>query len=172
MKKLIVALSNRNGCSVKITNKISEKLSIDKIILRENNVQNCIGCLNCHNHPSCILNDDMNLLYDKVLNSDLLVFVTPNYFDGLSGFAKNFFDRLHPFYKFPKLENKKVIFIFVGGGNADGTLEEMNNSIKGVIKYLRFDIIKNFALKSLNVIDLDNKSSEIDEIINFINLIK
>ena len=76
----------------------------------------------------------------KLLDNDLLIFVTPNYFDGLSGFAKNFFDRLHPFYKFPKLQNKKAIFIFVGGGNADGTLEEMNNSIKGIVKYLKLDV--------------------------------
>lgn len=171
MKKLIVALSNRNGCSVKITNEISEKLSIDKIILRENNIKNCIGCLSCHNQPKCILNDGMNLIYNKLLDNDLLIFVTPNYFDGLSGFAKNFFDRLHPFYKFPKLQNKKVIFIFVGGGNADGTLEEMNNSIKGIVKYLKFDVIKTFALKSLSVIDLSNVSNEIDKITKYIKLI-
>lgn len=168
MKKLIVALSNRNGCSVEITKRISKELNCDKIILRENNIKNCIGCLSCHNQPRCILNDDMPSVYDKLLTNDLLVFIAPNYFDGLSGYAKNFFDRLHPFYRFPMLQNKKVIFIFVGGGKADGTLEEMNTSVRGIIKYFKFDVVKNFALQALNVNDLSKTNKELDEIVEFI----
>ena len=97
--------------------------------------------------------------------------MTPNYFDGLSGFAKNFFDRLHPFYTFPKLKDKKVIFIFVGGGNPSGTLTEMTNSIRGIVKYFKFNIIKYFALQALNTTDLSNINDEIKLISNFINLI-
>ena len=164
MKKLIIALSNRHGCSVELTKQISKNLDCENIILRDKNVRNCVGCLTCHDKPECALKDDMQEVYGKLKQSDLLVFITPNYFGNLSGFAKNFFDRLHPFYKFPNLENKKVVFVFVGGGDAEVTLEEMTDSVRGVIKYLRFNNIKNFALKALNTSDLKSCSDEINKI--------
>lgn len=169
MKKLVIALSNRNGCSVELSKIISNKINCSNIILKDLNIKNCIGCLSCHNQPQCVLQDDIDSINKLLVDNDLLIFITPNYFDSLSGFAKNFFDRLHPFYKFPLLENKKIIFIFIGGGEAHGTLQEMNISIKGIIKYLKFNNIQNFALQALNKKDLSNKTLEIDKIINYIN---
>ncbi len=168
MKKLIFALSNRNGCSVSLAKRISKDIGCENVILREKSVKYCAGCLTCHNQPQCIIQDDMQEIYKKMLENDLFVFITPNYFDGLSGFAKNFFDRLHPFYKQPLLQNKKVIFIFVGGGSADGTLKEMRLATKGIVLYLKFDIIKNFAIKSLDVANLSDVENEICQISDFI----
>lgn len=170
MKKIIISLSNRDGCSKVITEQISENIKCEHLVVKNYNIKNCIGCLACHNKPQCVLNDNMSEIYEKLLNNDLLVFVTPNYFDGLSGFAKNFFDRLHPFYTFPKLKDKKVIFIFIGGGKVDGTLIEMQNSIRGIVKYLKFDNIKNFALQSLNISDLTKERDKIDFIIKYIDM--
>lgn len=40
----------------------------------------CLGCVKCANTNRCIQNDDMTLLYDKVVAADALVLGAPVYF--------------------------------------------------------------------------------------------
>ena len=37
-----------------------------------------------------------------------------------------------------------------------------------LIKYFKFDVVKNFALQALNVNDLSKTNKELDEIVEFI----
>ena len=73
-------------------------------------------------------------------------------------------DRLHPLYKSKQLEDKKVVFIFVGGGEENGTKEELHYAIKGFSKYLSLDIKKEFSFKALNAGEIEEQEKKIDEI--------
>ena len=172
MKKiLLINGSNRIGNTNYILEKINEKIdNSELILLKEKNIEYCRGCLACHKIDHCIINDDLNSIIKKIIEADLIVFGVPNYFDNVSGLFKNFMDRLHPLYKRELAVNKNVIFIYVGGGDEDGTKEELNQSVKGFVKYLKLNVIKEYSFKALNSNDIVNEQEKIEKIIEEIQL--
>ena len=58
----------------------------------------CTGEFNCWTKTpgKCYQDDDMNMLYPKIREADILVFATPVYVWGVSGPMKNLMDRLPP----------------------------------------------------------------------------
>lgn len=163
---VLISGSNRTGNTEYILNKINTELdNSNLILLKDKKIDYCRGCLACHYKDKCIINDDINDIIEILINSQLIIFGVPNYFDNVSGLFKNFIDRLHPLYKSEKLKNKKVIFIYVGGGNADGTQRKLHQSIEGFIKYLNIDIKAEFSVKALKADDMKSQENKISEII-------
>ena len=88
----------------------------DLILLREKDIKGCDGCLSCETGGKqrkgiCLIKDDMQGIYPKLLEADGLAFGTPVYFEMLSGLLKNFMDRTCPIW--PKLELKPIVGIAV-----------------------------------------------------------
>jgi multimeric flavodoxin WrbA len=137
------------------------------ILLREKNIGFCRGCLACHNQPKCIIKDDMNAVLDKIVNADILVIGSPNYFDNVSGLMKNFIDRAHPLYKKELARGKKLILIYVGAGEKPGTKKYLDLAFYGFVKYLKLRLLGSYAFQALNVGDLKNKNinKEIEKIV-------
>lgn len=81
------------------------------LLLRKMDVRLCRGCLACEEGGKerkgvCIIKDDMNEVYPKLLAADIILLATPAYFEMLSGMLKNFLDRTCPIW--PRLEGKKI----------------------------------------------------------------
>jgi multimeric flavodoxin WrbA len=81
------------------------------LLLRKMDVRMCRGCLTCEQGGRerkgiCVIKDDMNALYPKLMAADAIVLATPAYFEMLSGLLKNFLDRTNPIW--PHLEGKKI----------------------------------------------------------------
>lgn len=165
-KVVLINGSNRIGNTNYLLKRISDKIDDTEMIsLRDKRIEYCRGCLACHNVNCCIIDDDVNEIINKLVEADLIIFGVPNYFDNVSGLFKNFVDRLHPLYKSELIANKKVIFVYVGGGNEDGTKEELYHSVKGLIKYLKLDVIKEYSYRALNINDIKNQEDKIYEMI-------
>ncbi len=58
----------------------------------------CIGCNRCLAQTSCTLADDMNDLYEKLRDADVVLLASPDYFGTVSARMKNFMDRTRPFH--------------------------------------------------------------------------
>lgn len=54
----------------------------------------CIGCGGCQKTGRCVILDDMQPLYDKLLTAQAVIIASPIYFYGLSAQTKVFVDRL------------------------------------------------------------------------------
>ena len=67
------------------------------IPLYDLNYSGCRGCLYCKSHDSCKQNDDMNVVYEKIRDADVILFATPVYFAQMTGQLKNCIDRLYAF---------------------------------------------------------------------------
>lgn len=167
-KVLLISGSPRIGNTVRILKKIGESLEDSELILlKDKSINHCRGCLACHNRPECVIKDDMKEMCDALIQSELIVFGIPNYFDNVTGLFKDFTDRLHPLYKSELLKDKKTIFIYVGGGKESGTLESLHEATKGLVKYLQLDVIEEQAFKALNPND-DLDEEKITKIIETI----
>ncbi len=57
------------------------------------NIQPCDGCWGCRGTGKCHIKDDMQGLYEKLLEADGIIFGTPIYFWGMTAQAKAIMDR-------------------------------------------------------------------------------
>lgn len=74
-------------------------IEVDKFKLSSMKINGCTGCYGCKEEFGCIQRDDMQLLYNKLLTSDLLVFASPIYMGYITGSGKNFIERMFALWK-------------------------------------------------------------------------
>lgn len=67
----------------------------ETIYIPRQNIKFCGGCLDCWiAHPGkCIHDDDIPMIMDKIKYSDVMVYASPVYFDGLTAQMKKMMDR-------------------------------------------------------------------------------
>jgi len=89
----------------------------EKIPLRDKTIAPCDGCLGCIKTGECVIEDDGQEVYEKMLESEGIIWATPVYFWSMSSLAKTLMDRTYAL-GFPKLRlaNKVGGLIVVAGG--------------------------------------------------------
>ena len=87
------------------TNKLVKKVAdasgfdYELINLSGMEIKPCTGCGECiMNEGTCIINDDMNPLCDKLMKADALIIGSPTYYMDISGAIKCFIDRSMPIF--------------------------------------------------------------------------
>lgn len=70
-------------------------------------IQPCIGCGGCDKTGQCVLEDDMQELYPKILASQRLILASPIYFYGITAQAKGFVDRCQALWSRKRLLTEK-----------------------------------------------------------------
>ena len=95
----------------------------------------------------CVINDDMQKLYDALEHADALVLGSPIYMGQMSAQAKIFTDRLfaqyHPrFSPQFKEENagKKLVLVFTQGNPDSGMFQSYIDYTKHMFQLLEFDV--------------------------------
>ena len=68
------------------------------IELSKCNIEYCIGCNRCLGKPECTVQDDMQMLYEKMKEADGIILASPNYFANVSARMKCFMDRTRPLH--------------------------------------------------------------------------
>ena len=166
-KVLLICGSNRDGFSYKLLSEIQKSINNSKLLkLKDYNIEYCVGCLSCDKEGKCVINEDLQLIIDDIKESDTIVFAIPNYFGAMSGFFKNFIDRLHFTYKRSIFKDKKIVFIYSGAWLDDNiTMEDLTDSTKHIEKYLEFNVIGRFSFSSRKELDID----KVNNIINLLN---
>ena len=90
---------------------------IDKISLRDKSIAPCDGCLGCTQTGKCVIEDDGQEVYNKMLEAEGIIWATPVYFWSMTSHTKTLMDRTYAL-GFPKLRlaNKVGGLITVAGG--------------------------------------------------------
>jgi multimeric flavodoxin WrbA len=78
----------------------------EMVMLADLTIGDCTGCHVCWRSRECPLDDDMNVLYSRIAESDAIVFGTPVYWYGPTAHMKAFLDR---FVYFNCPENREMI---------------------------------------------------------------
>jgi multimeric flavodoxin WrbA len=104
---------------------------VELLLLRKMDVRMCRGCLACEEGGKerqgiCKVKDDMNAVYPKLLDADVIVLATLGYMEMLSGLLKNFLDRTCAVW--PRLEGKKIAGLAVAE-------ESVGQSIQNIKTY-------------------------------------
>jgi multimeric flavodoxin WrbA len=107
----VIGSARKNGNTQVLVERILEGAKYagaetETIDLRDLKVQECDGCHQCWHGKKCVKNDDMNLIFDKISASDVIVFGTPVYWFGPTALMKCFLDR---FVYFNCPENRQLV---------------------------------------------------------------
>src|SRR5512133_1331900 len=96
MKTLILDGSSANDTqALNINDALQKHLpDAEKIILREQKIGNCAGDFFCwvRNPGICNVNDDNRIIAEKIMHSDLIIYLTPVMFGGYSYELKRMVD--------------------------------------------------------------------------------
>ena len=105
MKKVLIISSSlrKNSNSEQLALKFAEGAKsaghdVEFVSLRDKEIKFCVGCLNCQKTQRCFMHDDTDIIREKILHSDVLVFATPIYYYEMSGALKTLLDRANPLY--------------------------------------------------------------------------
>ncbi len=87
------------------------------VVLSDYNVKTCRGCKTCflRGEEFCPLKDDRDVLIEKMMTSDGVVFASPNYSYQVSAIMKTFLDRLGFVFHRPRFFGKVFSSIVVQG---------------------------------------------------------
>ncbi len=83
--------------------------SVEKIVVTNLDFQPCMEMMFCKEHETCIMDDDMQAMYQKFREMDSLIIATPVMTMGVPGKLKSFFDRFQVFFM-AKYVRKKSFF--------------------------------------------------------------
>lgn len=72
---------------------------VEVISLKGKSIIFCTGCLECLKIGHCMIIDDANVITEKILNAEVVVWATPIYYYEMSGQMKTMIDRSNSLYK-------------------------------------------------------------------------
>ena len=96
----------------------------------------CIGCIRCGYEGECCLNDDMDKFRAEILDSDMLVFVTPLYYYGMSAQLKIIIDRFCSRNFSIQRKNFKSALLTVAYNADNWTFDALESHYDTLVKYL------------------------------------
>ena len=103
-KVLIISTSPRKGGN---SDTLAEEFArgareagheVEKIGLWNKTIGFCRGCLACQKTGRCVIHDDADMIAQKMLTAEVIVFATPIYYYEMSGQMKTMLDRGNPLY--------------------------------------------------------------------------
>jgi len=135
----IVGSPHKNGNTVYLLEKVlgvlKPFLSVEITFLRDYNINPCEGCHWCEKKLNCKIKDDMQKLYPKVKEANILLLASPVYMGGVTSRMRIFMERTW-FLRKGQLKGKLASFVLTGRreiGAAVWEMEEYLNKLN-VIK--------------------------------------
>ena len=136
---------------------------VEEIKLKERKINFCDGgddhCLVKH---SCCIKDDMDEIYGKIEEADLIILASPSYFSNVTARMKNFMDRCNPYWFSKKLKGKKAFILGVGGG-IDKSVKEMMDIFRTFLRILEMEEVGSYYTKADKINELKGNQKVIKE---------
>jgi multimeric flavodoxin WrbA len=142
----------KNGNSIYLANRAlsaaeKENALIEQVYLNDLKIKPCQGCDACRKgiEGHCVIKDDMQKLYEKILNADVLFLSSPVYWFTYSAQLKLFFDRLYAVQTetLSALKGKKIGIILTYGDVDEVSSGAINaiHTLQDAFKYTGSEIL-------------------------------
>lgn len=100
---MICGSGNKNGFTRSICDSAAEGMrssgaEVSILYPSEMDIFHCSGCNDCRTIRRCIHRDDMDIVFSKMSESDLLIIATPIMFSGPTSLTTLVIDRFQPFW--------------------------------------------------------------------------
>ena len=145
MKVLVLAGSpHKNGTSNTLVNEFIKGAKdsgkeVEVIDLAKANLHPCLGCDYCGMDGDCCQKDDGNMILNKILEADSILFASPVYYYNVSAQLKTIIDRFYA--KTGRITNKrlKACVIMTAWNNNDWTYLAIDKYFDILMDYMQFE---------------------------------
>lgn len=110
--------------------------SVEIIDTAHADIHPCTGCIHCGYEGPCVQKDDVGQIRKKILDADMLVFVTPLYYYGMSAQLKTMIDRFCAFNSSIQRRHMKSALLTAVWNSDDWTFEALEAHYKTLVRYL------------------------------------
>ena len=135
---------NKNGSSNMLANAFIQGArevghTIEVISAAHSDIHPCTGCIRCGYEGPCAQKDDMERIRKSILSADMLAFVTPLYYYGMSAQLKTLVDRFCAFNASIQRKHMKSVFISAAWNSDGWTFEALESHYRTLVRYLNFE---------------------------------
>lgn len=135
---------NRQGSSnmladafIKGAKEVGHEISV--ISAAYSKISPCTGCVSCGYDGPCMQKDDMEGIRQEILDADMLVFVTPLYYYGMSAQLKILIDRFCAINGSIQKKRMKSALLCAAWNNDGWTFDALEAHYHTLVKYLNLD---------------------------------
>jgi len=136
-----------------------DTVMIDSLHVKDKNISPCRECGNCLKTGECIISDDMQEIYELLIEADFIAVASPVFFTTVSAYLKAVIDRCQRFWVLKYKHNKKIIKKTRGGifisTSGSGLADIFNCPIKVIRSF--FDVLFVDYLKDFTFNGIDKK---------------
>ncbi|MBQ1535560.1 MAG: flavodoxin family protein [Ruminococcus sp.] len=143
--KIIVLMGspNKNGStSILVENfkKGAEQSghSVEVIDVCHKDIHPCIGCVKCGYEGPCVQKDDVEIIRQKLLSSDMVVFATALYYYGMTAQLKAVVDRFCAYNSSLNRRHLKSALLAVAWNSQSWTFDALQAHYKTLVRYINF----------------------------------
>jgi len=143
--KIIVLMGspNKNGStSILVENfkKGAEQSghSVEVIDVCHKDIHPCIGCVKCGYEGPCVQKDDVEIIRQKLLSSDMVVFATALYYYGMTAQLKAVVDRFCAYNSSLNRRHLKSALLAVAWNADNWTFDALQAHYKTLVRYINF----------------------------------
>ncbi|MFX0102389.1 MAG: flavodoxin family protein [Candidatus Hodarchaeota archaeon] len=112
---------------------------IDLYDVAKGNIHPCLGCDSCGMAGDCVQDDDGNMVLQKILKSDCLVFATPVYYFGMSAQLKTMIDRFYARTTEITRKRLKAVLITTAWNNDKVVMKAIEHHFRTIFDYMDFE---------------------------------
>jgi len=136
-----------------------EGATVERLYLSDFTITPCKECHGCDNTGNCVILDDMQKIYPKLLGADVIILASPIFFYGVTAWAKALIDRSQALWvrkyllKDPSLgkggKKRKGFFISVGATKGEKIFEGAILTAKYFFDVLNAEYMGELVFKSV-----------------------
>ncbi len=141
---LLLGSPNRQGSSRMLAESFRQGAEeaghkVELIDAAHSSIHPCTGCIHCGYEGPCVQKDDVETIRGKILGADMMVFVTPLYYYGMSAQLKALVDRFCAFNSSIHRKYMKSALLTVAWNSDDWTFEALETHYKTLVRYLNLE---------------------------------
>ena len=140
---MLLGSPNKNGSSNLLAGRFADGAreaghTVELVDAAHADIHVCTGCIHCGYDGPCVQNDDMEQISRLILHADMLVFVTPLYYYGMSAQLKKMIDRFCAFNSSIQRKHMKSALLAVAWNSDSWTFDALEAHYKTLVRYLNF----------------------------------
>ena len=168
MKILVITSSPRLGSN---SDKLAEAFiqgakssgnQVEKLELRPLKIEPCIACDKCWSSGKpCILNDDMDRVYQGIEANEVIVFAMPLYYYNIPAKLKAVIDRFYAIFM-KGYPNRKAVLLVAAGDTASDTFNAVDVSWRKILSHLGWPLLGTVYAGNVNDLGAIDKTDYLD----------
>ena len=140
----ILGSPRRRGNTARVLGWLEEELectghAVEHVNIIDFTVGGCRECYQCRStpdEPGCVVEDDGNALFERMIAADAVVFATPVFCWGVSSQLKALLDRMTCLSNH-LLEGTRTALVSTAAGPYEGNLQFVAEPYRSLVEYLR-----------------------------------